>query len=161
MKRELQAAVLTPLLRPDAFARMGVRPPRGVLLHGPTGCGKTLLVLALANAASSRASFLHVQCPDVVSKVVGASSKNLARAFEQARRAAPCLLFLDHVESIAPVRGSDLSTEGSFDRLLSTLLVEMDGVSSGASGSGDQHVVVVVAATNQRSWLDPAILRPG
>lgn len=162
--RTVSEAVLLPLSRPDALATMGVpRASFGVLLHGPAGTGKSTLGRALAMAARPYASFLAVECPELVNKVVGESEKAVARLFQTARQAAPCILFLDHVEAIAGKRGFDSSTEQTMDRLLSTLLVEMDGLGSGggAGGGRGNEMVVVVAATNHLSMLDDAILRPG
>jgi transitional endoplasmic reticulum ATPase len=105
-----------------------------------------------------------VECPELVNKVVGESERAVARLFHTARQAAPCILFLDHVEAIAGRRGFDTSSEQTMDRLLSTLLVEMDGVASSSStgtGTGTAAPVIVIAATNHRDLLDEAILRPG
>lgn len=164
--RTVSEAVLLPLSRPDALAAMGVpRASFGVLLHGPAGTGKSTLGRALATAARPYASFLAVECPELVNKVVGESERAVARLFQTARQAAPCILFLDHVEAIAGKRGFDSSTEQTMDRLLSTLLVEMDGLGSGGGGGGGgeggNEMIVVVAATNHLSMLDDAILRPG
>ncbi len=164
--RTVSEAVLLPLSRPDALAAMGVpRASFGVLLHGPSGTGKSTLGRALATAARPYASFLAVECPELVNKVVGESERAVARLFQTARQVAPCILFLDHVEAIAGKRGFDSSTEQTMDRLLSTLLVEMDGLGSGGGGGGggggEGEIIVVVAVTNHLSMLDDAILRPG
>lgn len=161
--RTLSEAVLLPLSRPDTLAAMGVpRASFGVLLHGPSGTGKSSLGRALATAARPYASFLAVECPELVNKVVGESERAVARLFQTARQVAPCILFLDHVEAIAGKRGFDSSTEQTMDRLLSTLLVEMDGLGSGGEGEGGgNQLIVVVAVTNHFSMLDDAILRPG
>ncbi len=158
--RTVTEAVLLPLARPEALVAMGVpRASFGVLLHGPTGTGKSTLGLALAAAARPYASFLAVECPELVNKVVGESERAVARLFQTARQAAPCILFLDHIEAFAGRRGFDSSSEQTMDRLLSTLLVEMDGLTSG--GGGGDEMIVVVGATNHLSLLDEAILRPG
>jgi len=156
--------ILQPLLQPEALRAMGVpRASFGVLLYGPSGTGKTTLGLALAAAAQSHASFLAVECSELVNKVVGESERAVARLFQVARHRAPCILFLDHVEVIAGRRGFDTSSEQTMDRMLSTLLMEMDGLTAGdcmhdRTGS---DMVIVVAATNLLSMLDEAFLRPG
>lgn len=117
------------------------------------------------SAARPYASFLSIECPDLINKIVGESERALAQLFHAARQAAPCILFLDHVEAIAGKRGFDTSSEQTMDRLLSTLLIEMDGISSSSSSSAEcsrnSCMVVVIAATNHIDLLDDAILRPG
>jgi SpoVK/Ycf46/Vps4 family AAA+-type ATPase len=152
----LRRSVVLPLMYPEALMSRGLRPP-GVLLYGPPGCGKTLAASAIAAEVAPYARFLPVQCASIVDKVVGKSEEALSAVFRAARSCAPCLVFLDQVESIASVRGHHSSTEQTFDRLLSTLLVEMDGARSNPSALP----VIVMAATNDPSWLDPALLRAG
>lgn len=121
----LLATVIMPLRSPEVFVDLGVPPPRGVLLYGPEGCGKTTLARHVVAAAA--ANFFEVHAAQLISPVVGASERTLARLFASAQAAAPCILFIDGIESLAPVRGADTSTEGTMDRLLSLMLVELDG----------------------------------
>ena len=154
-----------------AFLRMGIRPPRGILLYGPPGCSKTLMAKAIAT--ESGMNFMAVKGPELLSKWVGDSEKAVQRVFRRARAAAPTVVFFDEIDAIAVSRGSaggDSSSQVS-DRVLSQLLAEMDGISPSAPASGDggengQYAVpvasvVVVAATNRPDILDPALLRPG
>ena len=125
-----------------------------MLLHGPAGCGKTSLARLVASAAA--ANFVEVHAAQIVSPVLGQSERQLAALFAAARSATPCVLFLDGLEALAPCRGSDTSSEGTLDRLLSYLLTELDGA---LQWSGPP--LVLLGATRDRSLLDPAILRPG
>ncbi|KAL1527942.1 hypothetical protein AB1Y20_009313 [Prymnesium parvum] len=152
--RELFGSVVLPLRAPEAFRRLGVAPPRGVLLHGPHGAGKT--TLARAVAAEVRANFVEVQAAQLLSSVVGEAEARLAALFTAARNAAPCVLFIDQIDTLAPPRGNDLTSEGTMDRLLSLLLVELDGVQTAVGPP-----VVLLAACHSPGQLDPAILRPG
>ncbi|NBE81079.1 AAA family ATPase [Micromonospora sp. NEAU-HG-1] len=151
VKETLTESVLWPLTYPDTFARLGVQPPRGVLLYGPPGCGKTYLVTALAG--SGRANVLSVKGAELLSKWVGESERAVRELFRRAREAAPTLVFLDEVDALAPVRGQ-ASDGGTTDRVVAALLTEMDGVES-------LRNVVVVGATNRPDLVDPALLRPG
>ena len=150
----LLISLVLPLNAPSAFGRLGVAPPRGVLLHGPAGCGKTSLARLVASAAA--ANFVEVHAAHLISSALGASEAAVARLFAAARAAAPCVLFLDGLEALAPPRGADTSTEGTMDRLLSLLLTEMDGALR-----FDGPPVVVLGATRHKADLDPSILRPG
>jgi transitional endoplasmic reticulum ATPase len=151
VKQSLTEAVLWPLDYPDTFARLGVAPPRGVLLYGPPGCGKTFLVKALAG--SGRANVLSVKGAELLSKWVGESERAVRELFRRARQSAPSIVFLDEVDALAPVRGK--STDGgTTDRVVAALLTELDGVE-------DLRDVVVLGATNRPDLVDPALLRPG
>ncbi|SIQ19734.1 AAA family ATPase [Micromonospora avicenniae] len=151
VKQMLTESVLWPLTYPDTFARLGVQPPRGVLLYGPPGCGKTYLVTALAG--SGRANVLSVKGAELLSKWVGESERAVRELFRRAREAAPTLIFLDEVDALAPVRGQ-ASDGGTTDRVVAALLTELDGVET-------LRNVVVVGATNRPDLIDPALLRPG
>ncbi|MFI2710226.1 AAA family ATPase [Micromonospora sp. NPDC018662] len=151
VKQTLTESVLWPLTYPDTFARLGVTPPRGVLLYGPPGCGKTYLVTALAG--SGRANVLSVKGAELLSKWVGESERAVRELFRRAREAAPTLVFLDEVDALAPVRGQ-ASDGGTTDRVVAALLTELDGVEA-------LRNVVVVGATNRPELVDPALLRPG
>jgi transitional endoplasmic reticulum ATPase len=150
VKQVLTESVLWPITYPDAFARLGIAPTRGVLLYGPPGCGKTYLVKALAH--DGRANVLSVKGAELMSKWVGESEAGVRQLFARARGAAPSLVFLDEVDALAQVRGSGQDEVG--DRVVAALLTELDGI--------DQlHGVVVIAATNRPDMIDPALLRPG
>ncbi|AXH89511.1 AAA family ATPase [Micromonospora aurantiaca] len=151
VKQTLTESVLWPLTYPDTFARLGVTPPRGVLLYGPPGCGKTYLVTALAG--SGRANVLSVKGAELLSKWVGESERAVRELFRRARRAAPTLVFLDEVDALAPIRGQ-ATDGGTTDRVVAALLTELDGVEA-------LRNVVVVGATNRPELVDPALLRPG
>ncbi|SCL20744.1 transitional endoplasmic reticulum ATPase [Micromonospora nigra] len=151
VKQTLTESVLWPLTYPDTFARLGVQPPRGVLLYGPPGCGKTYLVTALAG--SGRANVLSVKGAELMSKWVGESERAVRELFRRAREAAPTLIFLDEVDALAPVRGQ-ATDGGTADRVVAALLTELDGIEA-------LRNVVVVGATNRPDLVDPALLRPG
>jgi transitional endoplasmic reticulum ATPase len=151
VKAAVTEAVLWPLQFPDTFARLGVAPPRGVLLYGPPGCGKTYLVKAIAG--SGQANVLSVKGAELLSKWVGESEKSVRELFRRAREAAPTLVFLDEIDVLAPIRGQ--STDGgTTDRVVAALLTELDGVEQ-------LRNVVVIGATNRPDLVDPALLRPG
>ena len=152
VKERLKEAVELPLKHPEYFEKLGIRPTRGILLVGPPGTGKTLLAKAVAT--ESEANFISIKGPEVLSKWVGESEKKVREVFRKARQAAPCIVFIDEIDSIAPVRGGE--TEGSkvTERIVNTLLTEMDGMST-------TKKVVVIAATNRPDIIDPALLRPG
>ncbi|WP_422754383.1 AAA family ATPase [Micromonospora sp. WMMD708] len=151
VKQTLTESVLWPLTYPDTFARLGVQPPRGVLLYGPPGCGKTYLVTALAG--TGRANVLSVKGAELLSKWVGESERAVRELFRRAREAAPTLVFLDEMDALAPVRGQ-ATDGGTTDRVVAALLTELDGVEA-------LRNVVVVGATNRPDLVDPALLRPG
>ncbi|MFC7273885.1 AAA family ATPase [Paractinoplanes rhizophilus] len=151
VKQVLTESVLWPLTYPDTFARLGVSPPRGVLLYGPPGCGKTYLVKAIAG--TGKANVLSVKGAELLSKWVGDSERAVRELFRRAREAAPTLVFLDEVDALAPTRGQ--STDGgTADRVVAALLTELDGVE-------ELRNVVVIGATNRPDLIDPALLRPG
>ncbi len=151
VKQELREAVEWPLKYPDVFKKLGIKPPRGILLYGPPGTGKTLLAKAVAN--ESEANFISVKGPEVLSKWVGESEKAVREIFSRAREASPCIIFFDELDAIAPRRG--LHTDaGVTDRIVNQLLTEMDGIQI-------LKDVVVIGATNRPDILDPALLRPG
>ncbi|MFZ2528728.1 MAG: AAA family ATPase, partial [Rhodococcus sp. (in: high G+C Gram-positive bacteria)] len=150
-KQALTEAVLWPLQHPDSFARLGVDPPRGVLLYGPPGCGKTFLVRALAS--TGHLSVHAVKGAELMDKWVGASEKAVRELFVRARDSAPSLIFLDEVDALAPRRGQS-SDSGVADRVVAALLTELDGVEP-------LRDVVVLGATNRPDLIDPALLRPG
>ncbi|HLL69345.1 MAG TPA: AAA family ATPase [Micromonosporaceae bacterium] len=151
VKEVLTESVLWPLSYPDTFARLGVSAPRGVLLYGPPGCGKTFLVKAIAG--TGKANVLSVKGAELLSKWVGESERAVRELFRRARQAAPTLIFLDEVDALAPVRGQ-ASDGGTTDRVVAALLTELDGVES-------LHNVVIIGATNRPDLIDPALLRPG
>jgi transitional endoplasmic reticulum ATPase len=151
VKQELMEAVEWPLKYPEVFRRLGIRPPRGILLYGPPGTGKTLLAKAVAT--ESQANFISVKGPEVLSKWVGESEKAVREIFRKARETAPCIIFFDELDSIAPRRGFHTDA-GVTDRIVNQLLTEMDGIQS-------LKGVVVLGATNRPDILDPALLRPG
>ncbi|HOB50445.1 MAG TPA: AAA family ATPase, partial [Mycobacterium sp.] len=150
-KQALTEAVLWPLQHPDTFARLGVEPPRGVLLYGPPGCGKTFVVRALAS--SGRLSVHAVKGAELMDKWVGSSEKAVRELFRRARDSAPSLVFLDEVDALAPRRGQSFDS-GVSDRVVAALLTELDGIEP-------LRDVVVLGATNRPDLIDPALLRPG
>ncbi len=152
VKEELREAVEWPLKNPDVFKRMGIRPPKGIMLYGPPGCGKTLLARAVAT--ESEANFITIKGPEVFSKWVGESEKAIREVFRKGRMAAPAVIFFDEFDSLVPRRGMGYSDSGVTERVISQLLTEMDGIIT-------LEDVVVVAATNRPDIVDPAILRPG
>ena len=151
VKRELQEAVEWPMKYPQLYETLGHRMPRGILLHGPSGTGKTLLAKAVAT--QSEANFVSVRGPELLSKWVGESERGIREIFRRARQASPCVVFFDEIDSIAPVRGAGGETAVA-ERVVSQLLTELDGMEN-------MHGVVVLAATNRADMIDPALLRPG
>lgn len=150
-RQALTEAVLWPLQHPDTFARLGVDPPRGVLLYGPPGCGKTFIVRALAS--TGQLSVHTVKGSELMDKWVGSSEKAVRELFRRARDSAPSLLFLDEIDALAPRRGQSFDS-GVTDRVVAALLTELDGVNP-------LRDVVVLGATNRPELIDPALLRPG
>jgi len=152
VKMHLKEAVEWPMKNPAMFTRLGIKPPKGILLFGPPGCGKTLLARAVAT--ESEANFITIKGPEVFSKWVGESEKAIREVFRKARMAAPSVVFLDEIDSLAPRRGQGFSDSGSSERVISQLLTEMDGIVS-------LEDIVVIAATNRPDMVDQAVLRPG
>jgi transitional endoplasmic reticulum ATPase len=149
-KQELKESVEWPLKHPTAFKRLGIKPPRGILLYGPPGTGKTLLAKAVAN--ESQSNFISVKGPELLNKYVGESEKGLRKIFEKARQTSPTIIFFDEIDSIVPRRGTD-NTKVT-ERIVNTMLSEIDGLE-------ELTDVVIVAATNRPDMVDPALLRPG
>src|SRR3989441_2202481 len=152
MKQELQEAVEWPLKKPEVFKRVGIRPPKGILLFGPPGCGKTMLARAVAT--EGEANFISIKGPELFSKWLGDSEKAIREVFRKGRTAAPSIIFFDELDSVVPRRGMGFGDSGVSERVISQLLTEMDGIES-------LNNVVVIAATNRPDIIDPAILRPG
>ncbi|MEM3061353.1 MAG: CDC48 family AAA ATPase [Candidatus Bathyarchaeia archaeon] len=152
LKEELKEAIEWPLKYPEIFAHMNASPPKGILLYGPPGTGKTLLAKAVAN--ESEANFISVKGPELLSKWVGESERAVREVFRKARQAAPCIIFFDEVDSIAPVRGGGIGDSHVTERVISQLLTELDGLE-------ELKNVVVIAATNRPDIVDQALLRPG
>ena len=148
--KRLREMVELPLARPELFARLGITPPRGVLLYGPPGTGKTLLARAVAS--ETRASFHYINGPEIIHKHYGASEAKLREIFETARKSAPAIIFIDEIDAIAPRR--DQVVGDVEKRVVATLLTLMDGLA-------DRGDLVVIAATNLPNSLDPALRRPG
>jgi transitional endoplasmic reticulum ATPase len=152
VKEDLKEAVEWPLKNPGVFTRMGIRPPKGIMLYGPPGCGKTLLARAVAT--ESEANFITIKGPEVFSKWVGESEKAIREVFRKARMASPAVIFFDEFDSLVPGRGMGYADSGVTERVISQLLTELDGLVS-------LEDVVIIAATNRPDIVDPAILRPG
>ena len=152
IKQELKEAVEWPMKHPKAFTRLGIRPPRGILLYGPPGTGKTLLAKAVAK--ESEANFIQVKGPSLLNKWVGESEKGVRKIFEKARQASPAIIFFDEIDAMAPRRGMDQGSSHVTENVVNTLLAEMDGLE-------DLNDVVIIGATNRPDIIDPALLRPG
>ena len=150
-KQELKEAVEWPIKNPESFKRIGIRPPRGLLLYGPPGTGKTLLAKAVAN--ESEANFIQVKGPSLLSMWVGESEKGVRKIFERARQVVPCIIFFDEIDALAGRRGIETGNKVT-ERVLNQLLAEMDGIE-------DLSNIIVLGATNRPDMLDPALLRPG
>jgi len=148
----LKEGVEVPLRNPDAFRRLGIRPAKGFLLYGPPGTGKTLLAKAVAKEAE--ANFISMKSSDLLSKWYGESEQQIARMFQRARSVAPCVIFIDEIDSLVPARGSGQGEPQVTGRVVNTILAEMDGLE-------ELQSVVVIGATNRPTLVDPALLRPG
>ncbi|HTY47445.1 MAG TPA: CDC48 family AAA ATPase [Methanomassiliicoccales archaeon] len=151
VKRQLREMIEMPMENSAAFKRMGIRPAKGVLLYGPPGTGKTLLAKAVAN--ESKANFISIKGPEIMSKWVGESEKAVRQAFKKAKQVAPAIVFLDEIDAIAPRRGGGADTNVT-ERVVNQLLTSMDGLEL-------LEKVTVIAATNRPDIVDPALLRPG
>jgi transitional endoplasmic reticulum ATPase len=152
VKQALREAIEWPLKYADVFEEAGAKPPKGTLLGGPPGTGKTLLAKALAK--ESEANFIHVKGPALMSKFVGESEKGVREIFRKAKQTAPCVIFFDELDSLAPKRGSGTTDSHVSERVISQLLTEMDGLE-------ELRGVFILAATNRIDIIDPALLRPG
>ncbi len=149
---KLQEGIELPLKNPDAFRRLGIRPAKGFLLYGPPGTGKTLLAKAVAK--ESEANFISIKSSDLLSKWYGESEQQISRLFARARQVAPCVVFIDEIDSLVPARGSGANEPQVTARVVNTILAEMDGMEELSS-------VVLIGATNRPGLVDPALLRPG
>ena len=151
VEQELKEAVEWPMKFPQSFTRLGIRPPRGILLYGPPGTGKTLLAKAVAK--ESQANFIQVKGPELLSMWVGKSEEGVRKVFERARQVAPCIIFFDEIDALASRRGVDAGSK-VHDQVLNQILAEMDGLE-------ELNNVIVIGATNRPDMLDYALLRPG
>ena len=152
VREELRLAIVEPIKRPEMYEDLGLSVPAGVLLFGPPGCGKTLVAKAIAN--QSHANFISVKGPELLDKYVGESERAVRQVFTRARASAPCVVFFDELDALAPRRGSSGGGSGVSERVVNQLLTELDGLDS-------RRDVYVVAATNRPDMIDPAMLRPG
>jgi len=148
----LRELIEKPLLHPEVFAKMNIKPPTGILLYGPPGTGKTLLAKAIANECN--ANFISVKGPEIFSKWVGESEEAIRHIFRVARQVSPTIIFFDQLDALAPRRSGIDSGARAAERVVNQLLAEMDGIEP-LSG------IIIVGATNRLDLLDPAILRPG
>lgn len=151
-QEKLREGVELPLKTPEAFHRLGIRPAKGFLLYGPPGTGKTLLAKAVAKEAE--ANFISIKSSDLLSKWYGESEQQISRLFARARQVAPCVVFIDEIDSLVPARGSGIGEPNVTARVVNTILAEMDGLE-------ELQSVVVIGATNRPTLVDPALLRPG
>ncbi|CAI2355911.1 unnamed protein product [Caenorhabditis sp. 36 PRJEB53466] len=150
-KKLLEQVIIWPRKYPQLFESVGVPVSKGILLHGPSGCGKTLLANAVIS--NSKFSVVNVKGPELLSKYIGASEENVRLVFEKARSCAPCILFFDELDSLAPKRGHD--STGVTDRVVNQLLTELDGAEEGMKG------VIILGCTSRIDLIDDALLRPG
>ena len=152
LKQELKEAIEWPLKYGDIFKEAGAKPPKGIVLCGPSGTGKTLLAKAVAK--ESEANFIHVKGPALMNKFVGESEKGVREIFRKARQTAPCIIFFDEIDALVPKRGSGITDAHTSERVISQFLTEMDGLE-------ELRGVMILAATNRIDIIDPALLRPG
>ena len=151
-EEKLKEGVELPLKNPAAFERLGIRPAKGFLLYGPPGTGKTLLAKAVAKEAE--ANFISMKSSDLLSKWYGESEQQISRLFARARQVAPCVIFIDEIDSLVPARGTSGNEPQVTARVVNTILAEMDGME-------ELNSIVVIGATNRPGLVDPALLRPG
>ena len=149
---KLREGIELPLKHPEAFHRLGIRPAKGFLLYGPPGTGKTLLAKAVAKEAE--ANFISIKSSDLLSKWFGESEQQISKLFARARQVAPCIIFIDEIDSLVPARGTGGAEPQVTARVVNTILAEMDGLE-------ELHSIVVIGATNRPTLVDPALLRPG
>jgi transitional endoplasmic reticulum ATPase len=152
VKSELKEAAELPVKHPEQFEKMGIRPMRGILLVGAPGTGKTMLARAVATERES--NFISIKGPELLSKYVGESEKAVREIFRKAKMAAPCIIFIDEIDAITTIRNGDNGDSMVTERVVDTLLTEMDGLQ-------EMKNVLVLAATNRPDMIDPALLRPG
>jgi transitional endoplasmic reticulum ATPase len=152
IKEALKETVEWPLKYADLFKKADTNPPKGIILHGKPGTGKTYLAKALAS--ESGVNFISVKGPQILSRYIGESEKGVRELFRMAKQASPCILFLDEIDSLTPRRSNDSSGSGVIDRVIGQFLTEMDGIE-------DLKGVIVLAATNRIDLIDPALLRSG
>ncbi|MDH2907891.1 MAG: CDC48 family AAA ATPase [Candidatus Nitrosotalea sp.] len=152
LKEEVREAVEWPMKHAEAFAYADIASPKGILMYGPPGTGKTLIAKAVASTTES--NFISIKGPELLSKWVGESEKGIREVFRKARQAAPCIIFLDEIDSLAPSRGSGGSDSNVTERVVSQILTEIDGLE-------ELHDVIVIGATNRLDIVDAALLRPG
>jgi len=150
-KQNVKESVEWPMTDPEKFSRMGIQPPKGVLLYGPPGTGKTLMAKAVAN--ETNANFISIRGPQLLSKWVGESEKAIRQTFRKARQVSPCIVFFDELDSLAPSRGGDVGSNVS-ERVVNQLLTELDGLE-------EMEDVMVIGATNRPDMIDPALIRSG
>jgi transitional endoplasmic reticulum ATPase len=152
VKQQLQESVEWPIKNPEMFKRMGIRPPKGILLYGPPGTGKTLLAKAVAT--ESEANFISVKGPELLNKYVGESERAVREIFKKAKQVAPSVIFFDELDAIASIRGGGDGGSSAREGTVNQILTELDGIE-------DLSEVVILAATNRPELIDPALLRPG
>lgn len=150
-RQEIREGIEWPLSHPERFREMGIQPPKGILLYGPPGTGKTLIAKAVAT--ETNANFISIRGPQLLSKWIGESERAIREIFKKARQVAPCIIFFDEIDALAPVRGMDAGSK-AMERVVNQLLIEMDGLE-------ELKDVVVVAATNRPDIIDPALIRAG
>ncbi|XP_013792936.2 spermatogenesis-associated protein 5-like [Limulus polyphemus] len=152
VKKKLKQAVEWPLKHPEAFSRMGIRPPCGLLMYGPPGCSKTMIAKAIAT--ESELNFIAIKGPELFNKWVGESERAVRELFRKARSVAPSIIFFDEIDALAAERGGSSGGSNVGDRVLAQLLTELDGIEQ-------LQGVLMVAATNRPDMIDKALLRPG
>ncbi|MFM5906530.1 MAG: ATP-binding protein, partial [Novosphingobium sp.] len=151
-EERLREGIELPMKHPEAFHRLGIRPAKGFLLYGPPGTGKTLLAKAVAK--ESEANFISIKSSDLLSKWYGESEQQISKLFARARQVAPCVIFIDEIDSLVPARGSGANEPQVTGRVVNTILAEMDGLE-------ELQSVILIGATNRPGLVDPAIMRPG